>query len=211
MAEHYDVIIIGTGAGGGTLAHTLAGSDKNILLLERGDFLPREMDNWDPRPVFVDGKYISKDTWFDGDGKPIPDTMVEIWQANSYGRFNHPDDKQEKPLDATFTGWGRSGTDESCVYSFETIKPGPVPGPDETVQAPHVNVVVFARGMLVHAYTRIYFGDERANETDPVLSSIKDKSRRQTLIAAREEKTGKPIYRFDIRLQGENETVFFDM
>ena len=71
MAEHYDVIIIGTGAGGGTLAHTLAGSGKRILLLERGDFLPREMDNWDPRPVFVDGKYISKDTWFDGDGKPF--------------------------------------------------------------------------------------------------------------------------------------------
>ena len=71
MAEHYDVIIIGTGAGGGTLAHTLAGSGRSILLLERGDFLPREMDNWDPRPVFVDGKYISKDTWFGGDGQPF--------------------------------------------------------------------------------------------------------------------------------------------
>src|SRR5881394_2562160 len=69
--EHYDVIIIGSGAGGGTLAHTLAGSGKSILLLERGDFLAREMDNWDPRPVFVDGKYISKDTWYDGDGKPF--------------------------------------------------------------------------------------------------------------------------------------------
>lgn len=148
---------------------------------------------------------------FDGDGKPVPDAMVEIWQANAYGRYNHPDDKQEKPLDPSFLGWGRSGTDKTGVFSFETVKPGSVPGPDESVQAPHVNVTVFARGMLVHAYTRIYFGDESANETDPVLSSIKSKSRRQTLIAVREEKNGKPVYRFDIRLQGENETVFFDM
>jgi len=86
-----------------------------------------------------------------------------------------------------------------------------VPGPDASVQAPHINVTVFARGMLVHAYTRIYFGDEPRNGTDPVLSSIKSKTRRQTLIGAREEKNGKPVYRFDIRLQGENETVFFDM
>ena len=71
MAEHYDVIIIGTGAGGGTLAHALAGSGKTILLLERGNFLPRELENWNPRPVFVDGRYISKDTWFDPDGKPF--------------------------------------------------------------------------------------------------------------------------------------------
>ena len=148
---------------------------------------------------------------FDGDGKPAPDAMVEIWQANAYGRYNHPDDKQEKPLDSTFLGWGRSGTDKTGAFSFETVKPGSVPGPEESVQAPHINVTVFARGMLVHAYTRIYFGDESANETDPVLSSIRDKSRRQTLIADREEKNDKPVYRFDIRLQGENETVFFDM
>jgi protocatechuate 3,4-dioxygenase alpha subunit len=148
---------------------------------------------------------------FDGDGKPVPDALVEIWQANAYGRYNHPDDKQEKPLDPSFLGWGRSGTDKTGVFSFETVKPGSVPGPDGSVQAPHINVTVFARGMLVHAYTRIYFDDEAANETDPVLSSIKDKGRRQTLIAAREEMNAKPVYRFDIRLQGENETVFFDM
>ena len=148
---------------------------------------------------------------FDGDGQAVPDAMVEIWQANAYGRYNHPDDKQEKPLDPSFLGWGRSGTDKTAGFSFETIKPGSVPGPDGSVQAPHINVTVFARGMLVHAYTRIYFGDEPANETDPVLASINDKGRRQTLIAAREEKNGKPVYRFDIRLQGENETVFFDM
>jgi len=148
---------------------------------------------------------------FDGDGVAIPDVMVEIWQANAYGRYNHPDDKQEKPLDATFTGWGRSGTDEKSFYSFETIKPGSVPGADDTVQAPHINVVVFARGMLVHAYTRLYFADEPANANDPVLNSIKNKKRRQTLIAAPGMENGETVYRFDIRLQGENETVFFDM
>jgi protocatechuate 3,4-dioxygenase alpha subunit len=148
---------------------------------------------------------------FDGDGEPIPDVMVEIWQANSYGRYHHPDDKQEKPLDSSFGGWGRSGTDEKYFYRFETIKPGPVPGNNGSVQAPHINVVVFARGMLSHAYTRIYFSDEPANETDPVLNTIKDKTRRQTLIARREEREGRPVYRFDIRLQGENETGFFDV
>jgi protocatechuate 3,4-dioxygenase alpha subunit len=148
---------------------------------------------------------------FDGDDQLVPDAMVEIWQANSYGRYNHPDDKQEKPLDGSFLGWGRSGTDKTGTFSFETVKPGPVPGKGDSVQAPHMNVCVFARGMLVHAYTRIYFADEPANQTDPVLCSIKNKARRETLIAAREEKDGKPVYRFDIHLQGENETVFFDM
>ena len=148
---------------------------------------------------------------FDGEGKPIPDVMVEIWQANSYGRYNHPDDKQEKPLDPTFIGWGRSGTDDNCVYSFETIKPGPVPGHDGMVQAPHINVVVFARGMLLHAYTRLYFADEPANEKDPVLQTIKNKKRRQTLIASPGMENEKTVYSFDIRLQGDNETVFFDM
>jgi protocatechuate 3,4-dioxygenase alpha subunit len=141
---------------------------------------------------------------YDGDGAAIPDAMVEIWQANTYGRYNHPDD-------ATFTGWGRSGTDEKCFYSFETIKPGPVPGADDSVQAPHINVVIFARGMLVHAYTRMYFVDEPANASDPVLNSIKSKKRRQTLLATPGMESGKTVYRFDIRLQGENETVFFDM
>ena len=148
---------------------------------------------------------------FDGDGNPVPDGLVEIWQANAYGRYNHPDDKQEKPLDPQFLGWGRAGTDQNGTFWFETVKPGSVPGRDGSVQAPHVNVTVFARGMLVHAFTRIYFADEPANENDPILSSIKNKARRQRLIAAREERDGEVIYRFDIHLQGENETVFFDM
>ena len=148
---------------------------------------------------------------YDGDGKPVPDAMIEIWQANSYGRYNHPDDKQEKPLDPSFTGWGRSGTDKNCLFRFETIKPGPVPGAQDNVQAPHINVAVFARGMLLHAYTRIYFADEPANADDPVLNSIKNKKRRRSLIAAPATENGNTVYRFDIHLQGENETVFFDV
>jgi protocatechuate 3,4-dioxygenase alpha subunit len=148
---------------------------------------------------------------FDGDGRPIPDVMVEIWQANAYGRYNHPDDKQEKPLDQSFTGWGRSGTDANCLFSFETIKPGSVPGAGDSVQAPHVNITIFARGMLTHAYTRMYFAEEPANETDPLLNSIKNKARRATLIAARAEQAEGTVYHFDIRLQGKDETVFFDV
>lgn len=147
----------------------------------------------------------------DGDGNVVTDALIEIWQANAYGRYHHPEDKQEKPLDPSFIGWGRCGTDKTGQFFFETIKPGPVPGNDDSVQAPHINVVVFARGMLVHAYTRIYFGGDPANDSDAVLLSIRNKARRRTLIAARQEKDGKVIYRFDIRLQGENETVFFDM
>jgi protocatechuate 3,4-dioxygenase alpha subunit len=148
---------------------------------------------------------------FDGAGEPVPDAMIEIWQANAYGRYNHPEDKQEKPLDPLFIGFGRAGTDENGVYWFETIKPGPVPGSGDSLQAPHIQVIVFARGMLLHAFTRIYFEDEPANTSDPILSQIEDKARRATLIARRENSGGKIVYRFDIRLQGENETVFFDM
>jgi protocatechuate 3,4-dioxygenase alpha subunit len=146
----------------------------------------------------------------DGDGKPIPDAMIEIWQANAYGRYNHPEDKQEKPLDTSFMGWGRSGTDPNGFYFFDTIKPGPVPASEASVQAPHINVIVFARGMLAHAFTRIYFSDEAANADDPVLNSVEN-SRRQTLLADGREESGKTIFRFDIRLQGENETIFFDV
>ena len=163
-------------------------------------------DTTEGKHVTITGQVI------DGDSKPVPDAMIEIWQANSYGRYNHPEDKQEKPLDQKFLGWGRCGTDKAGCYSFETIKPGPVPGNEEgSVQAPHINVAIFARGMLVHAFTRVYFEDEKANDADPVLSSIKNKARRKTLMARREEANGRPAYRFDIRLQGDNETVFFDM
>lgn len=147
---------------------------------------------------------------FDAEGRPIEDAMLEIWQANRHGRYNHPLDEQDKPLDPEFMGHGRAATDIKGHYGFETIKPGPVPGPGNKTQAPHINVIVFARGMLSHAFTRIYFEDEPANQTDSVLMSIEDPARRNTLIARREEADGAVIYRFDIRFQGEHETAFFD-
>jgi protocatechuate 3,4-dioxygenase alpha subunit len=147
---------------------------------------------------------------FDAEGRPIEDAMIEIWQANRHGRYNHPLDEQDKPLDPEFMGHGRASTDIKGNYRFETIKPGSVPGPDNSTQAPHINVIVFARGMLSHAFTRIYFEDEAANQNDPVLMSIDDEAHRNTLIARREEADGAVIYRFDIHFQGENETAFFD-
>ena len=146
----------------------------------------------------------------DGEGHPIEDAMIEIWQANSYGRYNHPLDEQDKPLDPQFRGHGRASTDINGYYWFETIKPGSVPGPGDIAQAPHINVIVFARGMLSHAFTRIYFEDETANQSDPVLMSIKDQGHRNTLLARRKAAEGVLTYRFDIHFQGENETAFFD-
>ena len=146
----------------------------------------------------------------DAEGRPVEDAMIEIWQANHHGRYNHPLDEQDKPLDPEFMGHGRTSTDVNGKYRFETIKPGSVPGPGNTAQAPHINVIVFARGMLSHAFTRIYFENEADNRNDPVLMSIKDEAHRNTLIARREETAGVIVYRFDIRFQGENETAFFD-
>ena len=147
---------------------------------------------------------------FDAEGRPIEDAMIEIWQANSHGRYNHPLDEQDKPLDPQFRGHGRTSTDIKGNYRFETIKPGPVPGPGNKSQAPHINVIVFARGMLSHAFTRIYFENEPLNQDDSVLMSIEDLAHRNTLVARREEADGKVIYRFDVHFQGEHETAFFD-
>jgi len=154
--------------------------------------------------IRIEGRVI------DGDGRPIEDAMVEIWQANSHGRYNHPLDEQDKPLDPDFMGHGRAGTDPDGNYWFETIKPGSIPGQNDIPQSPHINAIVFARGMLVHAFTRIYFDDEDANRNDPVLMSIEDEARRNTLIARHETSEGRIEYRFDIHLQGEDETVFFN-
>ena len=152
---------------------------------------------------------------FDGLGAPCRDILVEIWQANAAGRYNHPADQQaDKPLDPEFRGWGRTGTDfETGLYHFETIKPGPVVGRHgHKPMAPHVNVWLAARGINIGLSTRIYFADETAlNETDPVLRMIEPAVRRQTLLARREDRDGVAAYVFDIRLQGEHETVFFDI
>ena len=144
----------------------------------------------------------------DGDGAPVDDALIEIWQANGYGRYNHPADRGEAPLDPAFTGFGRVGTDESGRYWFETIKPGHVPYDAQTWQAPHIVVTVFARGLLNHLSTRLYFADEAANEADPVLQRV-PAERRPTLLAKPESVDGKLVYHFDIVLQGEAETVFF--
>ena len=161
----------------------------------------------------TDGEFIVIEGWvIDGEGNPVNDSMIELWQANAAGRYRHPDDdRDDVPLDDSFNGLGRTGTDNQGRFRFETIKPGPVPGRGNALQAPHIAVCVFARGMLSHAYTRIYFSDEaEANEADPVLNLVNE-ARRGTIIAERAEARGQVVYRFDIRLQGDDETVFFDV
>ena len=145
---------------------------------------------------------------FDGDGQPVPDCMLEIWQADSQGRFANPQDKRALP-NATFRGFGRCGTDANGGYAFDTIKPGQVADPDDKPQAPHIMLAVFARGMLLHNYSRIYLDGEAANASDPVLALV-PADRRATLIATRQP-GGNAVYRFDIHLQGDKETVFFDV
>src|SRR5471032_1657849 len=145
----------------------------------------------------------------DGDGKPINDAMIEIWQADSQGRYAHARGEQPRP-NAKFTGFGRSATDKKGVFSFDTIKPGSVRGPEGKPQAPHIVVCIFSRGMLRQIYTRLYFSDEAANGDDPILMLV-PADRRGTLIAHKQPGSGPAVYRFDIRVQGENETVFFDI
>lgn len=139
----------------------------------------------------------------DGDGAPISDAMIEVWQADAAGRYPDPSRQDE------FIGFGRAGTgtDPHNRFWFDTIKPGATPDG----QAPHLNVMVFMRGLLSHVYTRIYFSDEGAlNASDPVLGSVEE-TRRPTLMASREETPSGTVYRFDIHMQGASETVFFDV
>lgn len=146
----------------------------------------------------------------DGDGAPVPDALIEIWQANAHGRYNHRADQGVASLDPTFLGFGRSGTGEDGSYWFETIKPGSVPFDKTQQQAPHICVTVFARGLLNHLVTRLYFEDEPANAHDPILHYVPEE-RRATLLAKREPGDAPIVYRFDIILQGEGETAFFNV
>ena len=150
---------------------------------------------------------------FDGSGTPVRDVLIEIWQANAAGKYAHPGDLQAKEIEPAFRGWGRACSDfETGVYSFETIKPGAVAGRTGRLMAPHVNFWIVARGINIGLNTRVYFSDEeQANAEDPVINGIEWEVRRKTLIAQREQRDGKVVYRFDIRLQGEGETVFFDI
>lgn len=146
----------------------------------------------------------------DGDEIPVPDAMIEIWQANAQGRYNHPADQGSAYLDPSFLGFGRSGTAEDGSYWFETIKPGSVLFDKERQQAPHICVTVFARGLLNHLVTRLYFEDEPANKLDPILHYVPEE-RRATLLARRESRGTRIVYRFDIILQGAGETAFFNV
>jgi protocatechuate 3,4-dioxygenase, alpha subunit len=148
----------------------------------------------------------------DGGGAPLKDALLEIWQADAAGLYNSPQEKRGK-ADPAFTGWGRQPTDGvSGRYRFETIKPGRAPFVDGRPMAPHITFWIVARGINIGLHTRLYFSDEAAaNAECPVLARVEPADRTATLIAARSEEGGKPVYTFDIRLQGERETIFFDI
>ena len=147
--------------------------------------------------ITIEGRVV------DGDGELVTDAMLEVWQADGDGRYPGADPALANAL---FKGFGRVECNAEGRYSFHTVKPGRVPGPNGAMQAPHLNMGVFARGILRRLFTRIYFEDEAANASDPILALVPAEAR-QTLIAHR---VGKAAYIFDVRLQGENETVFFE-
>ena len=146
----------------------------------------------------------------DGDGQPVPDAILELWQANSHGKYAHPEDTRDKPLEKRFTGFGRIPTDAEGKFRFTTIKPGQVPGSgaEKQLQAPHIAVSVFARGLLRRLVTRIYFPDDPANATDFALNLV-EPARRHTLIA-KKSSASPSVLEWNIILQGRDETVFFD-
>jgi protocatechuate 3,4-dioxygenase alpha subunit len=149
----------------------------------------------------------------DGTGAPVKDVLIEVWQANAAGIYASPADRRADAVEDGFRGWGRIISDFSTgLYSFDTVKPGVVPGRGGRPMAPHLNLWIVARGINIGLSTRMYFDDEaEANAADPVINLIEQVDRRATLLARREARDGKPVYRFDIRLQGDNETVFFDV
>ena len=143
----------------------------------------------------------------DGDGQPVPDALVEFWQADSQGKYAHPEDAQQKSVAPGFRGYGRQATGDDGKFRFTTIKPGPVPGPGGKPQAPHIAVSVFARGLQRRLVTRIYFPDEAANSSDFALGRV-EAARRPTLVA---KKSAPGQLEWNVILQGPGETVFFDI
>jgi protocatechuate 3,4-dioxygenase alpha subunit len=152
-------------------------------------------------PITLEGRIT------DGDGDLVTDALVEIWQANASGRYAHPEDTRDLVLEPQWKGFGRVPTDERGTFRFTTIKPGRVPAPDGRLQAPHINVLILMRGMLKQLTTRIYFPNDPANADDAVLQSV-PASRRNTLIAQAVPGNSSTL-KWDVRLQGEGETVFF--
>jgi protocatechuate 3,4-dioxygenase alpha subunit len=149
----------------------------------------------------------------DGTGSPVKDVLIEIWQANAAGIYPHPADPRAGEVEEGFRGWGRVISDFGTgLWGFDTVKPGVVGGRSGRPMAPHLNFWIVARGINVGLNTRMYFDDEaEANAGDPVLNLVEQVERRATLIARREMRDGSPVYHFDIRLQGEGETVFLDV
>ena len=172
----------------------------------------REELGWDIAGPHAKGERIRVEgIVIDGTGSPIKDVLLEAWQANAEGIYAHPEHDGE--VEEGFRGWGRVITDfKTGEWAFDTVKPGPVMGRNGQMMAPHINLWLVARGINIGLNTRIYFDDEaEANAADPIINTIEWERRRQTLIARRTEREGKVIYRFDVKLQGEDETVFFDI
>ena len=170
--------------------------------------LPREHHCASLRTTQTPGQSIQvQGTVRDGDDRPVADALIEIWQANTAGRCNHPEDPRTQNRDTTFDGFGRLHSDNDGSFSIETIKPGRILGPGGQLQAPHLLVGLFARGLLTRLITRIYFEDEASNSDDPILACVAP-DRRATLIAT---VLAPGDYHFDVALQGARETVFFNM
>lgn len=155
------------------------------------------------RHMVVEGKVL------DGDGAPVPDALIEVWQADSNGTYSHPDDPREEPVSPGFRGYARVPTSDAGCFRFSTVKPGRVPAPGGGMQAPHILVALFMRGLLRQLVTRIYFSDEPSNDEDLVLLRV-PALRRETLIA-RLNDAQPEIFEWNIVLQGPHETVFFDL
>ena len=178
-------------------AHALTPADDGHAPLVGADLVTPDAAG---EPIRIAGRVV------DGAGQPVPDAMVEIWQADGAGRYPGGAPRPN----SGFRGFGRAACDAAGEFAFRTVKPGSVPGPAGRSQAPHIDLGLFARGLLRRLFTRIYFADEPANQADPILALV-DPERRATLIARRDAAAGTPpLYRFDIALQGERETVFFE-
>ena len=186
-----------------TSSQTVGPFFHNCLMRDDARFDALASDSTEGIRIRVEGRVT------DGDGAGVPDAVLEIWQANHHGRYNHPSDTRDLPLDPALTGYGRIATQDDGKFSFTTIKPGAVPFDRRRLQAPHISVAVLGRGLLNHLYTRIYFDDESMTAADPVLLRVPPE-RRPTLIARRANAEF-AVYRFDIILQGAGETVFLDL
>jgi protocatechuate 3,4-dioxygenase, alpha subunit len=157
----------------------------------------------------VSGEHITiQGQLLDGDGQPVPDAVIETWQADAHGKYAHPENGQDKPIEPGFFGFGRIPTDSNGRFGFSTVKPGQVSAPDGTLQAPHIVVSIFMRGLLIRLITRIYFEGDSRNENDFALKLV-EPARRTTLMATPTAED-KSVLIWNVNLQGENETVFFD-